>query len=515
MTSLSEIFTAYFDLDSYSKRTLPGSGGIEVVVSKDGLRGEAVMEATEYVVALAACVELGLDIDPPPPLEGGQTAGSGPIGAHALLVGNNTFTGIQKLSMENVPLTTFAEAVGGAEGTIIDGVYDGDDKLVMGWVVGRVDLTAIGGGPDVADGYFVKADPTGGYTVEMSSHDSMTNAPVTAVVHVDDLKIIRFFDPGMSTLGRYQSADPVSPLDVANKGWVNSFTRARSIPGGYTAAVLMADPVEEPTLWVECGGDSGDDFAWWACPTVIPSPASTMTIRALARWHRTEINAPFCEFYSECLDGGVGNFDRFELAGWRRDANIWLFFEWTEVGADAEQWLAKQEGSPSFDPDLAATAAGVPPETWVETRVDMDFTAGTCTLRVRTDSVPTWVDPDDGSLWMTVAVYAVGAASSLEESNFTEQWIGRGAGRWDVGRVRRWDDGVLVMDFDPSATAAVDDTTVADSVLLDESDDPAVWTATVVVKVAANPLTAARAEVAAASDVAELAAATAAYLGML
>lgn len=67
--SLSQVFMDYFNLNSYAVRVLPGMGGTEVVVSKNGDRGTATRQLPEYQVALIACASIGIDIDPPPPLD--------------------------------------------------------------------------------------------------------------------------------------------------------------------------------------------------------------------------------------------------------------------------------------------------------------------------------------------------------------------------------------------------------------------------------------------------------------
>jgi len=88
VSSVAAAFLSYYGLDSYSSRVLGGMGGCEVVVSKDGLRAEAVSvwasgsftavvddvpvgaidDGSEFAVALLACAAIGLDIDPPPTL---------------------------------------------------------------------------------------------------------------------------------------------------------------------------------------------------------------------------------------------------------------------------------------------------------------------------------------------------------------------------------------------------------------------------------------------------------------
>lgn len=76
--SLSQTFTPYYDLDSYAARILPGTGGTEVIVSKDGARGEATSEYGEYVAALMACTSMGLDTSTPPPNPADPAGGPAP-----------------------------------------------------------------------------------------------------------------------------------------------------------------------------------------------------------------------------------------------------------------------------------------------------------------------------------------------------------------------------------------------------------------------------------------------------
>lgn len=70
MTSLSEAFMAHYQLAGYSMRVLPGLGGVEVAVAKDGLRGEYTGQLPEYDIALLACAQIGLDVTNPPIVRG-------------------------------------------------------------------------------------------------------------------------------------------------------------------------------------------------------------------------------------------------------------------------------------------------------------------------------------------------------------------------------------------------------------------------------------------------------------
>lgn len=240
-------------------------------------------------------------------------------------------------------------------------------------------------------------------------------------------------------------------------------------------AFLSVDTPPAPAAWAKCGDFTG----FWACPTNIPSPTSTMRIRSLARFVLGKAVSVFAELYSQSLDGD-GADDRFEMAIWQHETAkpvLFGFFEWTETGAEREQWLEAQGEDPQFDPALAPAAAGIPPVVWVELETILDLAAGTATMRARLGSAFDYTDADDDTTWLTLFTYEVGAATSLIASAGEDQWIGRGGGRFDVARVRRWDDGVLVMDFDPS-TADDADTAVADSVLEVSAGVPAVWTAT-------------------------------------
>jgi hypothetical protein len=264
---------------------------------------------------------------------------------------------------------------------------------------------------------------------------------------------------------------------------LNKTAGASSVGLDLLASHLAATP---PTAWAACGEHG---VGHWYCTTTIASPTNTLEVRSLARLTELSVDAVFAELYSECKDaGGVpeagGIWDRFELAIWSTydvspsKRRHWLFWEYTEVGATAEDWISGTTANPEaiIDPAYACAGAEIPPSAWVEVMLDMDMAAGTSTLRVRSDTLGDFT-AGDGTTWRTIDVYTTEAeVTSLVASDDLEQWVGRGGGRFDVARVRRWDDGVLVMDFNPS-TAAGGDTTVTDAVLVDGSSDPAVWTA--------------------------------------
>lgn len=249
-----------------------------------------------------------------------------------------------------------------------------------------------------------------------------------------------------------------------------------------------------PTAWAVCGEQDATfgDACYFRCTTVLPPPTSTLEVRATARFRSHKADSPFAEIWSEPKDAGGmpgagGVWDRFELAFWSVFSEtvnpefnrLWLFWEYTESSGTIEEWMSGTVENPGavLSPAFGSSGGGLPANTWVTVAVFMDMATGTTAVRVRTDTTWDFEHPDDGTRWRTLRTYTTDAGTtSLAASDEVEQWIGRGGGRFDVARVQVWLDGTPALDFDPS-TAADEATTVTDSVLLDASDDPAVWEA--------------------------------------
>jgi len=268
---------------------------------------------------------------------------------------------------------------------------------------------------------------------------------------------------------------------------INLVADADAVAGDLRDHAAVATP---PTAWAVCGEQDATigDACYFRCTTTLPSPTATLEVRATARFRSFKADSPFAEIWSEPKDaagmpGAGGVWDRYEVAFWPINdggplARLWLFWEYTESGGSIEQWLSETTENPDaiLSPAFGSSGAALPANTWVTVMVAMDLAAGTTTLRVRTDTA--WdFEAADETRWRTLRTYTTDAeVTSLAASDDVEQWIGRGGGRFDVARVQVWLDDVAAMDFDPS-TADDEATEVADSVLLDDADDPAVWTA--------------------------------------
>jgi len=232
--------------------------------------------------------------------------------------------------------------------------------------------------------------------------------------------------------------------------------------------------------WAECGlGDIGFEAhvrGYWSCPVILPTPTTSLFTRALVRSiSGSRDPALYQEICSEPMDslgvpGDGGAWDHDEFAVLSRDGALSAFFEWTADGGTTE-WHTDQD--PVVDPPYGP---GIPPGAWVEIAVAApDFSTGILYLLARTDH-GNYVDPWDEDRWRILCTYDTGAPITFEDSTAVEMWIGRGGGRIDIARVRRWIDDVLRSDFNPfmGGNGA---TTIADQVLVDEFDDPAIWTA--------------------------------------
>lgn len=232
--------------------------------------------------------------------------------------------------------------------------------------------------------------------------------------------------------------------------------------------------------WAECGlGDIGYEApvrGYWSCPVILPTPTSSIFTRALVRSiSGSRDPALYQEICSEPMDsfgvpGDGGAWDHDEFAILAQDGALSAFFEWTANGGTTE-WHTDQD--PVVDPPYGP---GIPPGAWVELAVAApDFSTGILYLLARTDH-GNYVDPWDEDRWRILCTYDTGAPITFEDTTAVEMWIGRGGGRIDIARVRRWIDDVFRSDFNPffGGNGA---TTIADQVLVDENDDPAIWTA--------------------------------------
>lgn len=236
------------------------------------------------------------------------------------------------------------------------------------------------------------------------------------------------------------------------------------------ALIARAQTATPPTAWLECGGDT---MAFWACPTTIPTPTTSMLIRTWTRFVVSTAEGAneyddFAEDYSESHDG-MGDVDRFEIASRWDGARLRHFWEHLEIGQT-------QETSRTIDAQQGL-ASDLPIGAWHEKEIFVDFAAGTITYRVRVD-VGWDYEASDGTRWATTRVFEKGSPLTMQETAGHDQWIGRAPDgvQFDVARVRRWDDEVLVLDANP-ATGTPSAGTLDDSVLLDDAEDPAVWTA--------------------------------------
>jgi len=238
-----------------------------------------------------------------------------------------------------------------------------------------------------------------------------------------------------------------------------------------------AEITAPPTRWLACGPNLSQNH--WATPTVIATPTTEMKVRALARsriGNDTGSYSDFQELYSEASDsagvpGAGGTVDRFELAlSHDSEGRSWLYWEHLEVGAAQETSWTDSAG-PYY---INGNGARVPVGRWIEVMVTVNFSTAVITYRIRTDFG--WNHTEaDGSTWRTTRTYDLGATTTMEASDNLEQWIGRGGGEFDVARVRRYDNGTLVMDMNAS-TAASGATTVTDSVMTSAPGVFAVWT---------------------------------------
>jgi hypothetical protein len=300
------------------------------------------------------------------------------------------------------------------------------------------------------------------------------------------------------------TAANAATASATNAAAIDTETAIRSV---YAGLVAQAERTAPPTRWLECGYGTEpiDELrGHWFTPTTLASPTTSWRTRA---WVRTLAVLPegaecYQETYSECLDaegvpGAGGSLDRNEQALRSIDGEIGVYQEWTEPGGTAEV--------------AAIFGNGVPPATWVDMDSVIDFPSGVVKARVRDDV--NWDEVDgDGDKWRVVETYSLGRATTLEASDGLEAWLGRGPGRFDLARVRVWTDGVLRVDPD-IAGADIGDTVVDDPVLGDD------WTARVNAVVGgstdADAVTAVLADIAAATDVADLKTALTTYFTTL
>lgn len=229
-----------------------------------------------------------------------------------------------------------------------------------------------------------------------------------------------------------------------------------------------------PDAWATCGRlDAGH----WYCSTVPPAPTHTLVIDALAITDELDASGgiggsdTFQELYALAQDSGGapntgGVWDWIEAARWGWNGGIHDYLEWTCAG-DSSEWHTSQD-APVPTPEVG----GIPARRWVRSLYMLDIDAGTVTIAHRTDGL--WDFTFDGDKFRVATVYEAEPEMELAEPSAVEQWIGRGPGSFRVARVRRWDDDVLVVDFDPS-TALDEATSIADAVLEESLGVPAVW----------------------------------------
>lgn len=245
-------------------------------------------------------------------------------------------------------------------------------------------------------------------------------------------------------------------------------------PGTVPEALLMGllegqGARMNPSRWLTC--KEGDP---WAVTTTLPTPSSSVRVRSLMRINTSDDTSSgdidFAHIYNEVHSGAFGG-DLIELAISSAREGPRFFFEAMDVNADRE--------SSYYDDESSGNANLVPVATWIELEIEVDFASGVFTWRVRTDMSWDYVDPDDGTLWRTVRVWTYpGGAFQLADSEGVEQHIGEGQTLtdFDVASLKRWDDGVLVVDMDPS-DSDIGDVSIADSKLESSPGVPAVWDA--------------------------------------
>lgn len=247
----------------------------------------------------------------------------------------------------------------------------------------------------------------------------------------------------------------------------------RALEGLTLAALgdLLEAAITVPTAFLRCGYGEGAYGAtasrgFWRCPTRVASPTTTYEYRDLRRTVKLPSKGntnQFQEGLSECLDAGVGALDRKEPAVNATDGFPRPYWEKTASGGTEE--------------DVIFTAGALPIGTWFEWRVVHTLTTNVVKLQVRCDA---FFDDTagDGTTWLTLGTKDFGASTTIAASTYAYQWLGRGAGEFDIARAREWADGVLVVDVNPAAAGAGEgDTTFEDQVLESSPGTPAVWTA--------------------------------------
>jgi hypothetical protein len=399
----------------------------------------------------------------------------------------NVWTALQTFQ-RTVPITDFA-AIGATDVTTAVLLRDqNEDPLLVMWAI-AVDIgiaTIRRSGLGFPERSSADASLTGrwyyqdafAFGSDVRPRFLIAEGPTIAELSAAPLAPIAVGDPTENTdaaTKQYVDGEITANVEDQVEQALSAFTLNEYAGDVATELLGRASITTAPATYADC--PVGDQFE---CPTLIPSPTSSLRIRSLCRLV-TLGSSPFFETYSEALDGG-GTIDRFEQALWVPGTG-WchLFFEYTEAGTSHEAWLVMQGADPG-ETDIgtiyAAAAPGIPASTWVEVETELDLTTGAVALRVRTDTSGDHIDTADtpDTRWRTIRTWQRGAATTIENSAVgAEQWIGAGP-HGHVARVRRWDDGVLVMDFD--AANATDATHVDDAVLESAPGVPAVWTAT-------------------------------------
>lgn len=407
-------------------------------------------------------------------LEGGGGGGSGTTREVAAFIRDADMAGGSFTTVTIYPDASGVPRSGLVGASVL--VTDGDDLGV--WTV--TSSGACTAGDALSAGEIVSAR-VGGWVAAATAADAVTVDGVTVAGRFDDLAALDAdHTPRIEALEE-TTTDLGAGVDTIGND-VEGLQKLADESSLYAELEAQA-PALAPTHYALCGEDGAGH---WYCSTLPDVPTSTMQIRALACGVAGNgTSSVFQELYSIPQDSGGtpdtgGIWDWNELAQWLNGPRMIDYYEWTSAGGTSE-WHTDQD--PVVDPPLARS---VPPTAWVERRVDLDLDAGIVYLRHRTDALWDYEDLDDSTRWRTTCTYDTGAPITLEDYTAVEQWIGRGQGLFHVARVRRWNDGVLVVDFDPS-TVTAGSTTVPDTVLESAPGTPANWVARVDAETVAVP----------------------------
>lgn len=238
---------------------------------------------------------------------------------------------------------------------------------------------------------------------------------------------------------------------------------------GALAAIIAHGDTLTPAAWAQCGYGEGAygasaERGYWSCPTLLPSPSTSWEDRGLVRLVRSPSSGngnQYQEFHSEEINGGIDGADRFESAVATINGRPEAFAEKTPTGAVIE--------------DLQLHAGILPAGVWMWLRTYYDLATNTLTVSVNCDGQ--WdTETADGMRWLTLGSLSGEGTGSIAASTESVQWIGRGAGLFDVARVRTWIDGAEAMDADFTGAADAA-TSINDAVLESAPSTAAVWTA--------------------------------------